>query len=301
MPTGRAFVFVLLLCEALAAPFIPASEGNRKMESMRVSVRLAGDRIERMPLENYVAAVLAAESSNFRSAEALKAMAVAVRSYAMHFRDRHRGQAFDFCDNTHCQDLRRGRVTQPMLRAAEETGDEMLWFNRAPAAAYYHANCGGTTEAAQHVWGGKQPYLRQRADAYCSLAGPASWQSAYSKALLQRVLAERGLEPPDTLDDIQVVQRTPSGRAAKLVLVGERSVAAPATTFRLAMQRSLGWRALPSESFSVKAVSDTIVFHGRGAGHAVGLCQTGAERMGRAGKSYQEILAYYYPGTVLAR
>jgi stage II sporulation protein D len=51
----------------------------------------------------------------------------------------------------------------------------------------------------------------------------------------------------------------------------------------------------------VKAVSDTIVFHGRGAGHAVGLCQTGAERMGRAGKSYQEILAYYYPGTVLAR
>ena len=85
---------LLLLCEALAAPIVPRSEVNRKMEAMEVKVRFDG-RAGQTPLEEYVAAVLAKESGNFRSDEALKAMAVAVRSYALHFRGRHEREGFD--------------------------------------------------------------------------------------------------------------------------------------------------------------------------------------------------------------
>jgi stage II sporulation protein D len=301
MQIGRAAFTVLILCDALAAPHVPISEGNRKMETMQVRVRQEGGRIASMALEDYVAAVLAAESSNFRSGEALKAMAVAARTYAMYFRDRHRGGRFDFCDTTHCQDLRRGRVTPQFVRAAEETAGQLLWFDGSPAATYYHANCGGVTEAAHELWGRHHPYLVRRQDPYCRLAGNPSWESAYSKNLVRKVLAGRGLDAPESLDDVQVTERTSSGRAARLMLIGERVVAVPAAVFRLAMQRSLGWRSLPSESFSVRAAPDKLIFHGRGAGHAVGLCQDGAERMGRAGKSFAEILTHYYPGTVLAR
>ena len=59
-----------------------------------------------MPMEEYIAGVLAGETGNFKSDEALKAMAVAARTYAMHFGSRHALEDFDFCDTTHCQDLR---------------------------------------------------------------------------------------------------------------------------------------------------------------------------------------------------
>src|SRR5215510_5360233 len=104
-----------------------------------------------MPMEDYVAAVLAGESSNFQSDEALKAMAVAVRSYAVRFRGRHANEGFDFCDTTHCQDLRLRSVTERQRTAAEATEGELLWFKGTPAAAYYHQNCGGTTAAADEV------------------------------------------------------------------------------------------------------------------------------------------------------
>ena len=58
-----------------------------------------------VPLEEYVAGVLAGESAGFRSAQSLAAMAVAVRTYAVRFQGRHKPEGYDFCDTTHCQDL----------------------------------------------------------------------------------------------------------------------------------------------------------------------------------------------------
>jgi stage II sporulation protein D len=266
-----------------------------------VAVRFSGVGVANLPLEEYVAAVLAAESGGFRSEEALKAMAVATRTYALHFRGRHREQGFDFCDTTHCQDLRRSKVTPRLRQAAGATAGEMVWYSGSPAAAYYHAHCGGSTEAPQYVWGVREPYLRQRADRYCAREGAKEWHSEYSKGLIERVLEDQGVETPHRLDSVQVVQRTPSGRAARLLLSGSEMAVVKIADFRRAIQRGLGWKSVPSDSFSVREGSGTFVFSGKGFGHAVGLCQAGAERMGEEGKPYREILAYYYPGTVLAR
>lgn len=72
-----------------------------------------------------------------------------------------------------------------------------------------------------------------------------------------------------------------------------------ASTFRFAVDRELGWEKIRSNFYQVRNVEEQVVFAGRGSGHGVGLCQTGAEEMAREGKSYREILSFYYPGTQL--
>ena len=81
-----------------------------------------------------------------------------------------------------------------------------------------------------------------------------------------------------------------------LIGAGER-VRISATTFRFAVGRALGWDRLPGDRYEVTGLE----FHGTGSGHGVGLCQHGADEMGAEGRSYREILAFYYPGAELGR
>ena len=257
-----------------------------------------------MPMDEYIAGVLAGEVGNFKSDEALKAIAVAARTYAMHFGSRHAQEGFDFCDTTHCQDLRLSGMTSRMRQIAESTSGEVLWYEGRPAAAYYHANCGGTTEDGRILLtndDGPAPYLNQHSDAYCVRNGVMQWQSEISKRDLQRALAADGIIVTGTLHSVSVVQRTPSGRAETLRVAGASTISVSGVQFRSAVGRHLGWEKLKSNWYDVSVSGDRIVFHGRGSGHGVGLCQIGAEVMGEEGKTYQEILAYYYPGTKLGK
>jgi stage II sporulation protein D len=255
-----------------------------------------------MPMDEYVASVLAGETGNFKSDEALKAMAVAARTYAMHFGSRHALEGFDLCDTTHCQDVRLAGINPHLLQIAQSTAGEVLWFEGEPAAAYYHANCGGTTEDGRFILGNDEaraPYLKQHSDTYCVRGGAMQWSSQINKRELQRALTADGIVVPGSLRSVSVAQRTPSGRVETLSVGGASTVTVPALSFRFAVGRHLGWQRLKSNWYDVSVNGDHIVFHGRGSGHGVGLCQIGAEVMGEEGKTYREILAYYYPGTKL--
>ena len=255
-----------------------------------------------MPMDEYVASVLAGETGTFRSDETLKAMAVTARSYAMHFGSRHALDGFDFCDSTHCQALRLSDVTPRLRKIAETTASEVLWFDGEPAATYYHANCGGTTEDGRFILGNDEqraPYLEQHSDTYCVRNGSSQWRSEVSKSDLQRALAAEGLNVPGQLRAVTILQRTSSGRVEFLTITGSHSMTVPGLTFRAAIGHNIGWDRLKSNWYDVHVEGDKIVFHGRGAGHGVGLCQVGAEVMGEEGRSYREILAFYYPGTRL--
>jgi stage II sporulation protein D len=83
-----------------------------------------------------------------------------------------------------------------------------------------------------------------------------------------------------------------------MLLVGSTKI--PAEDFRLAVGRALGWNHIRSNWFEVAAEGDGFLFHGRGSGHGVGLCQAGAAEMAREGHGYREILAQYFPGATLA-
>ena len=98
-----------------------------------------------------------------------------------------------------------------------------------------------------------------------------------------------------------ITRRTESGRAHTLHLQGTPGVLISAGSFRFAMGRELGWNTLRSERYQIQNGDGVIHFHGSGQGHGVGLCQVGADEMGAEGRTYREILAFYYPGTAVSR
>ncbi len=255
-----------------------------------------------MPMEEYIAGVLAGETGNFKSDEALKAMAVAARTYAMHFGSRHALEGFDFCDTTHCQDLRIAGINARLRSIADATAGEVLWYDGEPAATYYHANCGGTTEDGRFVLGNnepREPFLVQHSDQYCMRNGSAQWRSEVAKSELQRALAADGIVVPGNLRTVSVLHRTPSGRVEFLRVSGRGTITVTALNFRSAIGRRIGWDRMKSNWYDVSDAGDSLIFHGRGSGHGVGLCQVGAEVMGEEGHSYRDILNFYYPGTRL--
>ena len=241
-----------------------------------------------MPMEEYVSAVLAGESGGFKSDEALKAMAVAARTYAAYFGSRHKAEGFDFCDTTHCQDVRLGNESARVRAATAATEGELLWYEGRPAATYYHRSCGGEIEDADALDPNlRAPYLRKHQDQYCSRSD--EWHANIPMADLSRALGRQ-------VNSVSVALRTESGRV-KTVLVNSSPMSA--TDFRLAIGRGLGWDKVRSDLYELQLQNGSVTFRGRGQGHGVGLCQVGADSMGRQGHGYREILAFYYPGTAL--
>lgn len=234
-----------------------------------------------MDIEDYVAAALAGEAGGFRSPEALKAMAVAIRTFARVNRGRHRAEGFDYCETTHCQDLLLKNDNERARRAADETAGTVLWGDGRPARVFYHAHCGGHTESAGVLWKeSARPWLRGATDTAC---GHGNWSARIP-------VRELGLE------QLEVAGRSPSGRVTLLRHAGGTISAGE---LHRAVGRSLGWHLLRSTMFEVTRQQDVYLFEGRGHGHGVGLCQTGADARGQAGASWQQILAYYFPGTTI--
>jgi len=254
-----------------------------------------------MPLEKYVAAVLAGESSVFRSGEALRAMAIAARTYAIRLRGRHANEGFDFCSTTHCQRVDLKAVTPRLENIADDTAGELLWYEGKPAFACYTRDCGGRTEDAANVWPDlAASYLKTHDDPYCIRSGGSPWQWTGSPQDILSALKLSELRAPRALDLIALRRTTASGRAHVLALSGGgETVAVRASSFRFAIGRGLGWDTLRSDKYQVRFTNGRFLFQGSGAGHGVGLCQHGADQMGTEGHSYREILSFYYPGTLV--
>jgi stage II sporulation protein D len=257
-----------------------------------------------VPAEKYVAAVLAGESSVFSSDEALKAMAVAARTYAARLRGRHAAEGFDFCTTTHCQRADLASVTARTTKAALQTTGELLWFEGKPAYAVYSRSCGGITEDARVIWRDMEapsPYLTAHADPYCNRSGAADWNWSAAPRELQTVLQQAALHVPPDLLSVTVLKRTASGRANTLGLTGAaQTIPLAASSLRFAVGRTLGWNTLRSERYRLTSARGRIWFSGSGEGHGAGLCQRGADEMGKEGFTYREILRFYYPGTLVA-
>jgi stage II sporulation protein D len=257
-----------------------------------------------IPVEDYVAAVLAGESGDFRNDESLKAMAVMVRTYATRFRGQHAGEGFDFCDTTHCQVPSWNGISSRVSAAADFTRGEILLFQGAAVSAFYHQNCGGTIAASSEAWPSvAEPYLRTHPDPYCATASPLKWESSLSVADLDAALRTSGLSTPAGWTAIEIISRSGSGRAQRLRIKGGTSPDAliSASSFRFAVDRALGWNKIRSDLYDLRNDGDHILFSGRGSGHGVGLCQAGAEEMARQGKDYRQILDFYFPGTHLSK
>jgi stage II sporulation protein D len=246
-----------------------------------------------LPLERYVAAVLAGEAGAFRSTEALQAMAVAARTYAVRLRGRHAAEGYDFCSTTHCQHIELQSITPRLEEAAAATIGEMLWYQAKPAFTCYTRDCGGRTEDGAAVWNLSAPYLKSHEDPYCAAS---KWRWEANPRQIVEALRQSRLRAPEMVESVEVVERTASGRAQTLALRGAgQSIRVSASAFRFALGRAFGWNTVESDLYEIHWP----LFEGTGSGHGVGLCQRGADQMGVAGRSYREILAFYFPGAAL--
>ena len=248
-----------------------------------------------LPIESYVERVVASESGPMDSLESLKALAIVVRTFALH--EKHGHTEFDLCDSTHCQLLRwtgAGDRRAAAHGSTLATAGETLWFHGRRALAYFGKDCGGRTVSPEEIWPEAEsvPYLPSRPDTYCVAGGGSEWASEVTHAELTAALAKGGLAEPGW-QNLTVTRRGPSGRAVTLQLDhAEISV----EDFQLAVGESLGWNRIPSTWFEVSRQGDMFDFHGRGWGHGVGLCQKGAAAMAAEGQTTREILAQYFPG-----
>jgi len=252
----------------------------------------AGGRVATLPLEVYVARVLAGEGEPRAADPALQALAIAIRTYALANAGRHLREGFDLCDGTHCQVPR--AATPASRRAALATAGQLLTYEGAPAALFYSASCGGYSESAAEVWpGAEYPYLQAAPDEVHDEDAP--WTLALTLAQVEQALTRVGFE--GRLRDVRVDARNASGRAARIALQGLVPDVMAGDPFRAA----LGSTALRSTAFTVDRAGTTLRFTGRGYGHGVGMCVIGAGRRAARGESARTILARYYPGLALTR
>ena len=267
-------------------------------------------------LEDYIRGVVAAEASIEDETEALRAQAVISRTFALKNRGRHASEGYDFCSTTHCQRFieiadcrlriadcgKKSAAVQRASRAVNETTGEVVHDERGQVIeAYFHAACGGMTANVESLWGAPAPaYLRGVRDDYCATMPHHRWVQAIPAAQLAKALCrETSSDAGAQLTDIIVTKRDASGRAETIRLEGERQRVLRGWDFKMIVGRALGWNLIRSSRFEVTRAGTNFVFRGGGFGHGLGLCQEGAHVMARRGMSYRQILAHYFPGTVV--
>lgn len=265
-------------------------------DTIRIGVLKNGTyEVVTLPMEVYVARVLAGEAAPDSLPASLESLAIAIRTYTTTNRARHTSEGFDLCDQTHCQVMRAANAATE--RAALATTEQLLLYNGAPATVFYSASCGGRTEKPSNVWPGADdpPYLSVHDDDGCG--GFPTWSSELADADLQRAFAAGGFT--GTLRDMRVVARNESGRVARLALDGLTPRQISGQDLRMVVGRALGFQHIQSASFDLRRSGRAFRFTGRGAGHGVGLCVIGSMKLAAAGESASRILARYFPGTTI--
>lgn len=255
--------------------------------------------IDVVDVERYVASVVGAEVPVSWPDAALQAQAIAARTYVLRRKlEGARSPAYHV-ESSVLDQVYRGVATMDprTVAAADATAGRVLTFRHELAEAYFFSSCRGRTETGADGLGRELPYLQSVACEGGETAPNASWSKRIDLANLARSLMDSGALG-DRLERIEVVSRTSTGRVNAVRLVtrhGARTVSGTE------LRKLLGYTELPSLDFEVKREGGALVISGGGAGHGVGMCQWCARGQADAGRSADEILAHFYPGTEILR
>jgi stage II sporulation protein D len=244
--------------------------------------------IDRVDLEEYLYSVLGAEMSATFPAEALKAQAVAARTYALYRSQSARKKLFDV-DNTEASQVYKGLSTEANTTqaAVKATSGQVMTYQGKPILAAFHSASGGHTENVEDIWSGSLPYLRGVPDDDLGTPG-YEWSKTFSLAQLSETLKIPNIKAiaPD--------RTTQYGSVLSLKASGDNEQVLTGNSIRSMLK-------LRSLRFTVTPTPEGFIFNGLGNGHALGLSQWGAYNMAQKGVKYSTILAHYYQGVNLGQ
>ncbi|MFA5858395.1 MAG: SpoIID/LytB domain-containing protein [Elusimicrobiota bacterium] len=260
------------------------------------------DAINEVGIENYLYGVIPAEISSSWPIEALKAQAVAARTYAMqNVNHKHTKDGYDLCSSFCCQ-VYPGVINEALAtnKAVDITAGEGLFYGETLITAYFHNSCGGSTENVGNVWGTEKVpgYLRGVECKNCDAYPKQQWSTVYTGELMSQRLTKKGYNIGKIVK-VVIQKKSEIGRVIVLELTDNKgkTVSINSNHFRMAV----GSNSVRSTMFTVNYKNGKFVFSGRGWGHGVGLCQWGALGLAKKGMGYKEILQFYYPGTGVKR
>ncbi|HAG07897.1 MAG: SpoIID/LytB domain protein [Clostridia bacterium 62_21] len=280
--------------------------------------------INELPLEQYLLSVVPGEVPAQWPYEVLKAQAVAARSYALR-------QIWDGADKafhvypTEASQMYLGYDGEnpATTRAVEETRGQTLVYAAPgtpsrgglpgePVAAFYHSSSGGYIENAEDVWLKPVPGIKGKQDPYDVNDNYYNWKVSYDISqltdLINNWLFKQGAGWQfQTVTDIVELERTATGARIKKVRVEGRLPDGTERYYDIFnadnVRRAFGLKSAPfqlAKEVDAVGVPTRVTFTGSGNGHGVGMSQYGARGMAEQGHTYDQILQYYYTGTVLA-
>jgi len=281
---------------------------NRKFKEIKTIKLLHTDsqEVQEVDLEEYICNVVSAEMPADYELEALKAQAVAARTYTIYriTQEEKKHENADICNESTCcqawiskedrlakwEEDKREANWNKIVKAVEETKGKVITYEGSPINAFFHSNSGGTTEVPINVWGGSgYPYLQ-----VVETSGEEGYSQYKSEVSLTKLELESVIKQgyPDFQidylqeDAIKILEYTSSNRVKTLKL-GNIQVSG------VEARKLLG---LKSANFEVTINEDNVIFSVIGYGHGVGMSQTGANTMAQNGATYEEIIKHFYVG-----
>ncbi|MBD3425639.1 MAG: SpoIID/LytB domain-containing protein [Candidatus Omnitrophica bacterium] len=256
------------------------------------------DAVNRVEIEDYLKGVLSKEVHHFWPFAALKAQAIASRSYAVSKARRRKNKYYDLTADTYTQ-VYGGRSCEKWRtnRAVNATRGKVLEYEGKILPAYFHSCCGGKTENAAVIWGEDLAPLRGVRCPWCRWSPYFRWQERVPVKTIAEKLRDKGYQV-NRIDDIRPGERDRSGRL-KYVRIRTRNKWFEISTGHF--RSAIGRRTLKSANFRVKKYPTFYLFSGYGWGHGVGMCQWGAFGLALRWKSAEWILRHYYPGSKIVQ
>jgi len=324
MKKAAAYLFSLIVLFTLMLPAFlvrscRAPQAPQQQENSGISVKLYDTEaraLYHMPLEEYLIGVVAAEMPANFHLEALKAQAVAARTFTVKrlkcfggkgskyhpdadlSSDPGEGQAWLGEKKLRAKwGVRYGSNLARIRQAVTETAAILLTYDGNPIEAIYHSTCGGVTEAAVEVWGKDYPYLRS---VTCGADGHSPKYRQTYRFTIQEVAAKLKIQAfqgkaitasTEGSGILKMVGQTNTGRAQKIIFAGKE---VGAEQFRTAL-------SLNSPRIRYNITGKNLVITTIGYGHGVGLCQYGSDGLAQKGWGFSRILRHYYPKTELVK
>ena len=250
--------------------------------------------VNQIPMDSYIATLLAKEMNGSWPVEALKAQAVAARTYAY---QRINSDAFYHLESSE-KDQVSGSfldITDNTLIAARGTQGEILVGPSGKITpAFFHSKCGGKTYRPDQVWGGVEEGYQQVECGFCHKTGKKAWKHEIGQGkltdMLDRVLVRYYSDKMKHKEEVRIMADAPEKSELRFYSGSKLHIVKKAY-----LRHLFGRELLPSNNYTLKKNSKGFEVQGAGYGHGVGMCQLGALELAQRGYTYKEILSHYFP------